>query len=165
MQIKIRKGTKDDMQALHQLIVELAIYEKAPHEVTNTVTDMIKDGFGDYPVFYSVVAETENEIAGMAIFYIKYSTWKGKGVYLEDIIVTEKYRGKGIGTLLFNQVVAEARAINAKQLHWQVLDWNETAISFYKKYPTHFDNEWINCKLNEEQIAEFLSKQSNRTAC
>lgn len=151
MHIIIRKGTKADMPAVHSLICELADYEKAPDEVTNTVEDMLRDGF-ENPVFHCLVAETNNQVAGMAIYYIKYSTWKGKGIYLDDIVVTQNMRGKGIGGLLFRAVINHAVEMNAKQLHWQVLDWNEPAINFYKKYNPGFDSEWINCKLNREQL-------------
>ncbi|MEP7263959.1 MAG: GNAT family N-acetyltransferase [Bacteroidota bacterium] len=154
MNITIRKSTKEDMQQVLSLIKELALYEKAPEAVTNTVEDMIHDGFGEHPVFFCDVAETEGKIIGIAIYFIKYSTWKGKGIYLDDIVVTESWRGKGVGRLLFDNVVAETKKLNATQLHWQVLDWNEPAINFYKKYPTEFDSEWINCKLNKAQLFE-----------
>lgn len=150
MQITIRKSTKEDMPAVHQLISELALYEKAPHEVTNTVEDMIRDGFSEHPIFHCLVAEINNEVKGMAIYFIKYSTWKGKGIYLDDIVITEPMRGKGIGKLLFDAVIKESKLMNAKQLHWQVLDWNEPAINFYKKFDANFDPEWINCKLQFE---------------
>lgn len=152
MNITVRKSTKEDMQQVLSLIKELALYEKAPEAVTNTVEDMINDGFGANPVFFCDVAETEGKIIGIAIYFIKYSTWKGKGIYLDDIVVTESWRGKGVGRLLFDNVIAAAKKVNANQLHWQVLDWNEPAINFYKKYPTDFDSEWINCKLNKEQL-------------
>ncbi len=147
MQISIRKGTKEDMPAVHALISELALYEKAPQEVTNTVADMIRDGFGDQPVFRCLVAEVDHEVKGMAIYFVKYSTWKGKGIYLDDIVVTESMRGKGLGKLLFEAVVEDSKQLQATQLHWQVLDWNEPAINFYKKFDANFDAEWINCKL------------------
>ncbi len=152
MKINIRKSRKEDMPQVLELIRELALFEKAPQEVTNTVEDMIRDGFGEQPVFKCIVAETENKIVGMAIYYIKYSTWKGKGIYLDDIIVTQTMRNKGIGRLLFEEVLKESRDAGMNQLHWQVLDWNESAISFYKKYNPGFDDEWINCKMTKEQI-------------
>ncbi len=152
MNITIRKSTKEDMPQVLGLIKELALYEKAPEAVTNTVEDMINDGFGTRPVFFCDVAEVDNKVIGIAIYFIKYSTWKGKGIYLDDIVVTESWRGKGVGRLLFNNVIQESKNNNANQLHWQVLDWNEPAINFYKKYPTEFDSEWINCKLTKEQV-------------
>ena len=152
MQITVRKGTKEDMQSVHDLICELAEYEKAPHEVTNTVSDMVRDGFGEHPVFYCLVAEIENKVVGMAIYFVKYSTWKGKGVYLDDIVVTESMRGKKVGKQLFDAVMKHAYTLGAQQLHWQVLDWNEPAINFYKKYNAQMDGEWINCKLTNREL-------------
>ena len=155
MNISIRKGTKEDMPSVHALIYELAVYEKAPEEVTNTVEDMLQDGFGEQPIFFCLVAEVERKIVGTAIYHLKYSTWKGRGVYLDDIVVTESMRGKRIGSLLFDAVVKDSQSLNAKQLHWQVLDWNEPAIHFYKKYQANMDGEWINCKLTQQQISSF----------
>lgn len=152
MNTMIRFAVENDIPAVHALITELAIYEKAPHEVTNTIEDMLRDGFGPQPVYRCLVAETESKITGMAIYFIKYSTWKGKGIYLDDIVVTESMRRKGIGKLLFDAVVKDAAALGAKQLHWQVLDWNLPAIEFYKKYNAELDSEWINCKLKEHQL-------------
>ena len=130
----IRKGTKQDLPSVLNLINELALFEKAPEQVTNTIKDMEEDGFGNNPVFNFYVAELNNKIIGIAVYFIKYSTWKGKGLYLDDLFVTEKFRGKGIGKKLFDIIIEEAKKINAKQLHWQVLDWNTPAIDFYKKY-------------------------------
>ena len=144
----IRKGTKQDLLSVLDLIHELALFEKAPEQVTNTVNDMEEDGFGKNPVFNFYVAELNNKIIGIAVYFIKYSTWKGKGLYLDDLFVTEKFRGKGIGKKLFDIVIEEAKKINAKQLHWQVLDWNTPAIDFYKKYGATIDAEWLDCKLH-----------------
>ena len=154
MNVIIRKAIKEDIPFVLDLIKELALYEKAPQEVTNTVEEMVKDGFSDHPVYFCDVAELNGSVVGIAIYFIKYSTWKGKAIYLDDILVTEKMRGKGIGKLLFNNVLKISHASGANQLHWQVLDWNTPAINFYKKYPTDFDNEWINCKLNKQQLEE-----------
>lgn len=143
----IRPGRKEDVPQALALIKELAHFENAPDEVSNSVAAMISDGFGDKPCYYLTVAEIDNNVVGIAIYFIKYSTWKGKGVYLDDIVVTEKMRGKGIGKLLFDHVLHFAKSIGGKQLHWQVLDWNKPAIDFYKKYNANLDAEWINCKL------------------
>lgn len=153
--VLIRKGKKADLPHVLNLIQELALYEKAPEEVTNTVEAMERDGFGDQPVFRMLVAETDNKVVGMAIYFIKYSTWKGKGVYLDDIVVNENFRGRGIGKQLLDEVIRDCKTLDAKQLHWQVLNWNEPAIRFYKKYASSFDDEWINCKLTEQQILNF----------
>lgn len=155
MNLIIRKGTKEDLPRVLDLIKELAIYERAPEAVINTVDDMIEDGFGMRPVYGLIVAEDDGIIIGIAIYYIRYSTWKGKGIYLEDLLVTDNLRGKGIGKKLFEEVIKVAKQDNAKQISWQVLDWNETAINFYKKFNAELDGEWINGKLNEEQIKNY----------
>jgi GNAT superfamily N-acetyltransferase len=157
MNFSIRKGTKKDLPGTLHLIKELAIYEKAPQEVTVSVQEMERDGFGDNPVFGFFVAEADNAIVGISLYYTKYSTWKGKCIFLEDIIVTEKYRKYGIGKKLFDEVVKIAKESKAKRMEWQVLEWNEPAIKFYEKMNSNFDREWINCKLVEEQIQEYFS--------
>ncbi len=143
----IRAARKEDTQQIFNLIYELAVFEKAPNEVTNTVEQMLIDGFGTEPCYKVIVAEADNTIIGIALTFIKYSTWKGKGVFLEDLIVTESMRGKQIGRMLFDEVIKYAKSINAKQLHWQVLDWNTPAIEFYKKYNAEISSEWLNGKL------------------
>lgn len=148
MEIGVRKGTKEDMPAVHALIMELAEFEKAPEQVQTTPASMAEDGFSAAPAFECFVAEAAGRIVGAAVYFHKYSTWKGKGIYLDDIVVTASHRGKGIGSLLFEAVIAEAKAEGVRQLHWQVLDWNTPAIRFYQKYHTHFDGEWINCKVD-----------------
>ena len=151
----IRKGTPTDLPEVLELIRELALFERAPEEVTNTLEQLEKDGFGEKPSYQLLVATVDNQVVGMALYFIKYSTWKGKGIYLDDLIVTEKFRGRGIGKRLFDAVVKEAAEINAKQLHWQVLDWNTPAIDFYKKYEAKLEGEWIDCKLDADQIRNF----------
>ena len=152
----IRKGIKSDLPQVLDLVRELAVYEKAPAEVTVTVADMERDGFGENPVFQFFVAEQEQRIIGISLYYIKYSTWKGKCVFLEDIIVTEAFRRHGIGKKLFDEVVKVAKEMKAQRMEWQVLEWNEPAIRFYEKMSANFDTEWINCKLTGEQLkAEF----------
>lgn len=153
--IKIRQATKDDATAILQLIQELAEFERAPHEVTNTVEQIIIDGFGPNPVFKAGVAESGGKIVGLYLWYIRYSTWKGKGLYLEDIIVNENYRNQGIGARLFEACVADAKAMDANFMIWQVLDWNVDAIRFYERYSPDFDDEWINVKLSKQQITDF----------
>jgi GNAT superfamily N-acetyltransferase len=159
MEILIRKGLKSDLPAALHLIKELAVYEKAPNEVTVTIPEMEKEGFGTNPIFHFFVAEADGKIVGISLFYIKYSTWKGKCVFLEDIIVTESFRKSGIGKKLFDEVVKIAKEMKVKRLEWQVLEWNEPAIKFYKKLNADFDAEWLNCKLNEEQIQEYFNGQ------
>lgn len=151
----IRKGLKSDLPEVLKLIQELATYEKAVGEVAVSVEEMERDGFGKDPIFHFYVAEAEGKIVGISLYYIKYSTWKGKCVFLEDIIVTERYRKDGIGKKLFDEVVKVAKEMNARRMEWQVLEWNEPAIKFYKKVNSHFDDEWVNCKLSEEQIQEY----------
>ena len=153
--VVIRKGTRKDLPAVLALVKELALFEKAPDEVTNTLREMEEDGFGPKPAFEFLVADLDGEIAGIALYFVKYSTWKGKGIYLDDLIVTSRHRGKGIGKKLFQRVIDEAKKRNAKQLHWQVLDWNTPAIDFYRKYGVVPDGEWLDCKLNEDQITQF----------
>lgn len=155
MNFSIRKGNKSDLAQVLKLIKELATYEKAPNEVTVSVSDMERDGFGENPIFNFFVAESDGIIIGISLYYIKYSTWKGKCVFLEDIIVTEEYRKYGIGKKLFNEVVKIAKQMQVKRMEWQVLEWNEPAINFYKKLNSHFDNEWVNCKLTDIELNNF----------
>jgi len=146
--IKIRKAERKDCSRLLELVKELAVYEKAPDEVTVTLTHFEESGFGDKPVWWAFVAEEDNIILGFALYYIRYSTWKGQRMYLEDIVVTEAARGKGVGKLLFDALIEEAKKKEFSGIVWQVLEWNEPAINFYKKYNASFDKEWINCSLN-----------------
>ncbi len=154
----IRIGKKEDLPQVLELIKELALYERAPHEVTNTVARMEEDGFGQNPIYGLFVAETNKGIVGIAIFYWRYSTWKGKRLYLEDIVVTEKERGQGIGKLLFDRTMQHALDEQCSGMLWQVLDWNEPAINFYKKYyQATLDGSWINCSLERAQLAQLLN--------
>jgi GNAT superfamily N-acetyltransferase len=152
MEITIRKGAEADVAHALQLVKELAVYEKAPDEVEVTPEEMKAWGFGADKQFDFFVAEENDKIVGLALYYFKYSTWKGKCLFLEDIIVTETYRGKGIGKLLFDKVVHVSKETKVRRMEWQVLDWNVTAIDFYKKYNTSLDGEWINCKLTNHQL-------------
>lgn len=148
MNIIIRRAVEADCPRLMELIKELAEYEKAPQEVTVTMDHFVNSGFGPHPVWWAFVAEVDGEVEGFAIYYIRYSTWKGQRMYLEDLVVTERMRGKKLGKLLFDRLIEEAKEKQFKGLVWQVLDWNEPAINFYKKYDANFDPEWINCSLN-----------------
>jgi GNAT superfamily N-acetyltransferase len=147
MDITLRRAAKEDCSRLLELIQELATYERAPDEVTVTLEHFIESGFGKQPVWWAFVAESDAKIVGFALYYIRYSTWKGQAMYLEDILITNEMRGKGIGKLLFDRLVEEAREKNFNRIIWQVLDWNEPAINFYKKYNAEFDNAWINCSI------------------
>ncbi len=157
MLVTIRKGTIDDLPQMLALIQELADFERAPQEVTNTLEEMERDGFGENAIYKFFVAESEEGVIGLALYYTAYSTWKGKTIYLEDLIVTATARRGGIGRRLFNAVALEARNVGAKRFAWQVLEWNEPAISFYKKVGATLDSEWINCRMTEEQLQNYPS--------
>ena len=146
--INIRVATKADIPDLLHLIKELAIFEKAPNQVINTPELMEKDGFGENSIFDAFVAETDDHVIGMAITYFRYSTWKGKRLYLEDLIVTEKSRGLGAGQLLFQHCIQFGKESECNGMVWQVLDWNEPAIDFYKSYNANLDGGWINGTLD-----------------
>ena len=155
--INIRAGKKEDLPRVLELVKELALFERAPHEVTNTLQLMEEDGFGAQPVFGFFVAEHATNIIGLSLYYWRYSTWKGKRLYLEDIIVTESERGKGAGKLLFDRTMQKALEEKCTGMMWQVLDWNKPAIEFYGRYGTKFDNEWVNCHLEADQIRKLLA--------
>lgn len=143
----IRPGKKSDIPQVFELIKELAEYEKALDKVSNTVEKLEEDGFGQNPVYELFVAEIENNIVGIALTYYRFSTWRGKVMYLEDLIVKEHMRRKGIGKKLFDMVLDHAKVTSCVGLSLQVLDWNDLGINFYKKYNMEFDDEWINCYL------------------
>ncbi len=145
MSTVIRKATPEDVPSIYQLIIELAEYEKALHEVINTPEQLLKDGFGENPLYGTIVAEVKGEVVGMSLYYYRYSTWKGKRLYLEDLIIKEAFRGYGLGKRLLEVTVEEARQTECSGLMWQVLDWNEPSIEFYKKFGAKLDGEWINC--------------------
>lgn len=151
-EVTIRKGTKDDLPQVFALINELAVFEKAPHEVTNSVERMEREGFGEKPAFEFFVAEVENEIVGISLYYFSYSTWKGRSLYIDDLIVTERMRHRGIGNRLFQETLNVARQENCGKIHWQVLDWNTPAIDYYRKVGASFDGEWINCAIANEKF-------------
>ena len=154
MTAHIRKGTQADLPVVLDLIKELAEYEKALNEVTITLKELEKDGFGEHPWYWFIVAEIDDEIVGMSFYFIRYSTWKGRFLFLEDFVVKESYRGKGIGSQLFEETVRIAQQIEVNGMIWQVLDWNEPAINFYKKYDAHLDDEWLSGKLVMQQVFE-----------
>ncbi len=147
MGITIRRAVKEDCPRLLELITELAVYEKAPDEVTVTLEHFTESGFGENPVWWAFAAEENGVIHGFALYYIRYSTWKGRAMYLEDILVTASERGRGTGKLLFERLIEEAKEKKLGRIVWQVLDWNEPAIHFYKKYNADFDGGWLNCSI------------------
>ncbi|MDP9081564.1 MAG: GNAT family N-acetyltransferase [Bacteroidota bacterium] len=149
----IRIAKKEDCPRLMELVHELALFEKAPEEVTVSLKEFEDAGFGEKPVWKAFVAENNGHIVGFAVYYIRYSTWKGSRLYLEDLIVTEEMRGKGIGKLLFDRLIVEANELGFSGMVWQVLDWNEPAINFYKnKYGAAVEAGWLNASLSKEQL-------------
>lgn len=149
MNIVIRKAVQEDCARMMELVHELAVYEKAPEQVTVDFDHFVESGFGSAPVWHALVAEVNGHVEGFALWYTRYSTWKGQRMYLEDILVTEKMRGHGIGKFLFDALFEECRQRKFSGMMWQVLDWNEPAINFYKKIPgVNFDGEWVNCSIN-----------------
>jgi len=156
MDVLIEDAVADDVDAICSLIKELAIYERAADEAVLTPQQLLEDGFSENKIFHCFVARLHNQVIGIALTYIKYSTWKGKCVFLEDIIVTDAYRNKGVGTLLFNKVAAYAHALHAARLEWQVLEWNEPAIKFYRKMGASLDPEWINGKLTRADLHKYV---------
>lgn len=146
--IIIRRAVKEDCARLLELVKELAVFERAPDEVTVTLGHFMESGFGSQPVWWAFVAEVDGVVQGFALYYIRYSTWKGQRMYLEDLLVTESKRRLGLGRLLFDRLIVEAKEKGLRGIVWQVLEWNEPAIQFYRKYDTGFDAEWVNCSLN-----------------
>lgn len=144
----IRKALRTDCPRMMELVNELALYERAPEQVSVTLEHFEESGFGSYPVWWAFVAEVDGVVQGMALYYIRYSTWKGQRMYLEDLVVSEAFRGRGIGAALMEALIQEALERNFCGILWQVLDWNEPAIRFYKRYPVVFDGGWLNVSLD-----------------
>ena len=151
----IRKGTKEDMPAVLELIKELAHFEKEPDAVVVTVDELVKDGFGNDQLFYTLVAETEEGIIGMALFYYRYSTWKGKTIHLEDLIVKESKRGTGAGSALYKEVIKFGKQEGVRRVEWVVLSWNQHAIDFYERSGAAILQDWLTVQMNEEGITKF----------
>lgn len=159
MKIIIRKGNIKDLSCVLDLIKELADFENAKHEVKITIEDLKKDGFGKSPLFHLLVAEYKNEIVGLSFYWFRYSTWKGKFLFLEDFIVKKEFRNQGIGTQLFKKTVEISKEEKCNGMFWQVLDWNKQAINFYKKYNATISSEWLNGKLDKKQIEKIISNK------
>jgi GNAT superfamily N-acetyltransferase len=156
----IRKGEKKDMKAVLELIQELATFEKEPDAVVVTVEDLVRDGFGDNPLFYSFVAEFDGDVVGVALYYYRYSTWKGRTIHLEDLIVKEKMRGSGLGFALFAEIIAQAKRDKVRRIEWNVLYWNTPAIDFYIKSGAKVLDDWRVAQMDENGINEFLKNKS-----
>jgi len=158
MEITIREALKNDMQSVHALITELAVFENEPTAVKVTIADLERDGFGDNPLFHCFVAEVEGTIVGIALVYPRYSTWSGPVVHLEDLIITEKMRGKGVGSKLLRAVVKYGSEKGVRRISWEVLDWNEPAIKFYEKNGAKVLRDWDVVQLSEDAIQRFLDQ-------
>ena len=156
MKILVRLSISTDMPQVLRLIKELAVFEKEPNAVKITVDTLIKEGFGKNPLFTCFVAEVEKEIVGMALVYDRFSTWKGRSIHLEDLIVSEKIRGTGVGKALYSKVIAYAAAQKVKRLEWVVLDWNEGAIKFYEKNGARMLKDWYIVQMDEEGIKNYM---------
>lgn len=154
----IRKGTQNDMATVLELIKELAIYEKEPDAVVIKEADLVRDGFGENPLFYTFVAEVNHKIVGVALYYYRYSTWKGKTIHLEDLIVREEMRGTGIGFELYSEIIKQGKKDNVRRIEWNVLDWNTPAIKFYEKSGARILEDWRVVQMDEIGINEFINK-------
>lgn len=156
MNYSIRNAQASDMPQVLQCIVELAVFEKEPNAVEVTVDELVACGFGQEPDFHCFVAEKQNKIIGIAIVFTRFSTWKGRVLHLEDLIVSQKYRGHGIGTALLNEVVKYATKLKVKRVSWEVLDWNKSAIEFYQSKGAHVKSNWNVVHLDEDGIKNYI---------
>lgn len=159
--MQIRKGEKKDMKAVLELIKELAAYEREPDAVALSVADLERDGFGDPPLFHTFVAEVKNEIVGIALYYYRYSTWKGKTIHLEDLIVRENSRGTGLGLALYSKIMEQGKIDKVRRIEWAVLDWNLSAVDFYEKSGAKIKADWRIAQMDENGINQFLINQNN----
>lgn len=156
--LKIRIGVPEDMTAVLRLINELAVFEKEPDAVVVTVEDLLRDGFGENPLFHTFIAEENGEIIGMALYYYRYSTWKGKTIHLEDLIVKESKRGTGAGFALYKAIIQQGKKDGVRRIEWNVLDWNSNAIQFYEKSGAKILEDWRVVQMDEAGIENFLNK-------
>jgi len=154
MEMTIRKGVKADLPAVLELIKELADYENALNQVSITLEELENDGFGEHPWYWFLIAEKDNDIIGLSFYWIRYSTWKGKFLFLEDFVIKKEYRNQGIGSKLFEETIKVCQKLNLNGMIWQVLDWNMPAINFYKKYNADISKNWLSGKLTKKQIDE-----------
>ena len=166
--MNIRKGKEEDMGAVLSLIHELAIFENEPDAVLVTVEDLVRDGFGSNPLFHVFVAEVAahptgsletKEIVGIALYYYRFSTWKGKTIHLEDLVVKEKMRGTGLGYALYSEIIKQGKKDKVRRVEWNVLDWNTPAIEFYKKSGAKVLNDWLVVQMDEEAINRFVENK------
>ena len=157
--MNIRKGKKEDMQGVLALIQELAVFEKEPDAVLITEEDLVRDGFGENPLFQVFVAEVDNDIVGIALYYYRYSTWKGKTIHLEDLVVKDSMRGTGLGYALYSEIIKQAKKDKVRRIDWNVLDWNTTAIEFYKKSGANVLDEWRVAQMDESGINYFVDNK------
>lgn len=157
--MNIRRGNPEDMKAVLGLIKELAEFEKEPNAVLITVDDLIRDGFGPVPLFHVFVAEVESEIVGIALYYYRYSTWKGKTIHLEDLVVKDKMRGTGLGYALYSEIIKQGKKDQVRRVEWNVLDWNTPAIDFYEKSGAKVLRDWYVVQMDELGITNFVENK------
>nr|WP_315166164.1 GNAT family N-acetyltransferase [uncultured Flavobacterium sp.] len=157
--MNIRKGNPEDMKAVLGLIQELAEFEKEPNAVLITVDDLIRDGFSENPLFHVFVAELDSEIVGIALYYYRYSTWKGKTIHLEDLVVKEKMRGTGLGYALYSEIIKQGQKDNVRRIEWNVLDWNTPAVQFYEKSGAKVLDDWRVVQMDQEAINYFVDNK------